>query len=323
MAKARTRTGSKKRRPITRKTRARGLAELPLPPFWRQQDFYHPLLHNPRVLIIGAGGIGSPTTVALAKLGVSRIRVMDHDVVAAHNVPTTLYRAKDRGRKKVDALFDVVKRLTGVSITPMARKYKAGAKLPDCDVLILGVDNLDVRRELFEQAKAQGLPFLIDGRIGGQNIRVYALRPNEAEARHYDATLIPQSQVMPLPCTAQQVVDVGWMTASLVTRALRQWVAQGKFTPEIILNVADLSITQAPVVKTKPDIEDLIREANDAADAVRSLSPEDRARLARDLGLEDEEDPGVAAVNRASDTVDNMLIEHRIRQDRLREEPPV
>lgn len=245
--------------PVTR--RGRKVAELPMPPFFRQMDFYHPGVHNPRVTIIGAGGIGSPTAMALAKLGVTRIRVQDMDLVAPHNVATTLYSPKDVGKPKVEALKRGVKALTGVEVKTARKRFMRGQRLPVTDVLVMAVDSIAVRKELFEQAKKQKIPFVIDGRIGGQNVRIYAFRPGDkGEAKAYQRTLIPDKKIQPLPCTAQQVVDVGWTTAALITRALRQWESNGKFTFEVILNVNDMSLTQAPVTKTRPDIEDLMRD---------------------------------------------------------------
>ena len=62
------------------------------------------LLKRASVLIIGAGGVGSPAALYLAGAGIGRIGLADGDTVALSNLHRQLlYRSKDIGRLKVDA----------------------------------------------------------------------------------------------------------------------------------------------------------------------------------------------------------------------------
>ena len=202
--------------------------------YFRQLDFYNPVLSDPRITVIGAGGIGSFTVPMLSLMGVRSIRVIDPDRVAPHNLSTTPYTAKDLGKRKVVALQRVVLQMGGRPITVHAKWYKGG-KLPKTDILISSVDSMDARRLLFKAAKDQKIPFFIDGRIGGEHIRVYAIQPGKKTDRaFYQQTLLPNSRVAPLPCTRQQIIFVGSLVSGLITRAVQKWVAEGRYMHEII-----------------------------------------------------------------------------------------
>ncbi len=61
-------------------------------------------LKKAAVLVVGAGGLGSPAAIYLAAAGLGRIGLVDDDVVEAANLQRQiLYAARDVGRKKVRA----------------------------------------------------------------------------------------------------------------------------------------------------------------------------------------------------------------------------
>ncbi|TGM34831.1 HesA/MoeB/ThiF family protein [Leptospira biflexa] len=62
------------------------------------------------VLIIGLGGLGCPSALQLALAGVSRIGLVDFDVVEVSNLHRqTLFTWKDIGRKKTEVVSEVLK----------------------------------------------------------------------------------------------------------------------------------------------------------------------------------------------------------------------
>ena len=69
-------------------------------------------LKRSRVVIGGAGGLGSPIAIYLAAAGVGRIRMIDHDQVALSNLNRQiLHWEEDVGRKKVDSARTKLSRL--------------------------------------------------------------------------------------------------------------------------------------------------------------------------------------------------------------------
>lgn len=69
-------------------------------------------LSRSSVLVIGAGGLGSPAAFYLAAAGVGRIGLADADVVSLSNLQRQiLHRTEDLGRKKVESGRDTLLRL--------------------------------------------------------------------------------------------------------------------------------------------------------------------------------------------------------------------
>ncbi len=59
-------------------------------------------LLNAKVLVVGAGGLGSPLLLYLAAAGVGTLGIVDHDRVALSNLQRqVLYETSDIGQRKV------------------------------------------------------------------------------------------------------------------------------------------------------------------------------------------------------------------------------
>src|SRR5512142_2923514 len=64
-------------------------------------------LANARVLVVGAGGLGSPALLYLAAAGVGTLGIVDADVVDASNLQRQVIHGQaDVGRAKVDSAAD-------------------------------------------------------------------------------------------------------------------------------------------------------------------------------------------------------------------------
>jgi len=215
--------------------------------FLRQTTFYDPLVQDPHITIVGAGGIGSWVVFQLAKLGVRRMTVYDKDTVAPHNLSTTPYTVKDIGKSKAQAIADLAVKY-GATVTVKEEMVNERTPLPDMDILISAVDNIQARRVLYAKGVVQEIPFYVDGRIGGENLRVYAIDLHDKEDRKtYEASVDPKLTVSELPCGAQQVIDVGWTTASHITRAVRKWLVDRAHNPEVIVDQQTLDTMVAPM----------------------------------------------------------------------------
>lgn len=107
-------------------------------------------LREARVLVVGAGGLGSPIGLYLAAAGVGTIGLVDFDEVDLSNLQRqVMFATSDIGRAKVDAAED---RLRGVNphvqVVPHRVKLtseNALAILKDYDVVIDGTDNFPTR----------------------------------------------------------------------------------------------------------------------------------------------------------------------------------
>ena len=67
-------------------------------------------LKDARVLMVGAGGLGSPIGLYLAAAGVGRLGIVEFDVVDVTNLQRqVLHGTKDVGRKKVESARDRIR----------------------------------------------------------------------------------------------------------------------------------------------------------------------------------------------------------------------
>jgi len=194
--------------------------------FTRQLGWFDPSKHDARVTVIGAGGIGGPTVLALAKMGITSVKVYDFDRVDAHNQPNQMYGLADLGTSKVEALKDLVQVLADTKIVAVHGKVTAKTRLSG--VVISAVDSMDARRAIWSAVKSAGtrVRLFVDGRIGGQVIRVVTVRPSiKKDQRRYEGTLVPNHAVAPLLCTEAGIIDVSFAVAAIITRAVRSYLA--------------------------------------------------------------------------------------------------
>jgi len=69
-------------------------------------------LKNASVLIVGAGGLGSPTMAYLAAAGIGRLGIVDFDTIDATNLHRqVLFNSNDVGRSKLDAAKEHLEKL--------------------------------------------------------------------------------------------------------------------------------------------------------------------------------------------------------------------
>ena len=66
--------------------------------------FELPAMQAAHIVLIGAGGIGSPVAAALTRKGIGRLSIIDDDVVELKNLTRQLYDRGDVGKYKVHCL---------------------------------------------------------------------------------------------------------------------------------------------------------------------------------------------------------------------------
>ncbi|MCB0636858.1 MAG: molybdopterin-synthase adenylyltransferase MoeB, partial [Lewinella sp.] len=107
-------------------------------------------LRAARVLVVGAGGLGSPCLQYLAAAGVGRIGIVDPDRVSSSNLQRqVLYGESQLGQRKVDAARDRLHDLNPlirIDTYPVAfRRDNALALIAPYDIVVDGTDNFPTR----------------------------------------------------------------------------------------------------------------------------------------------------------------------------------
>ena len=157
--------------------------------------------------IIGAGAIGSFLTMTLAKMGATQISVYDMDTLEEHNIANQMYPEYEVGRLKVEALHDVVKSYSGIDMRYKAERFTENILMLGTHCVISAVDNMDVRKVIFNQTKASGAKYFIDGRMGALSMRAYSVDMQKPdEVAFYERTLYSQDRASPERCTAKSII---------------------------------------------------------------------------------------------------------------------
>ena len=107
-------------------------------------------LKGSRVLLIGAGGLGSPTSLYLAAAGVGTIGLVDFDVVDASNLQRQIVHGTSTiGHRKVesarDRLHDLNPHVHVETYDTPFRAHNAEEIARDYDVIVDGTDNFGTR----------------------------------------------------------------------------------------------------------------------------------------------------------------------------------
>ena len=120
-------------------------------------------LLDAKVLLLGAGGLGSPAALYLAAAGVGTIGIIDMDVVDESNLQRQILHNMDRiGERKVDS---AKKTLTAINpdVNVVAYDTRLGADnvmdlLEEYDLVVDGADNFPSRYLLNDAALKTGVP---------------------------------------------------------------------------------------------------------------------------------------------------------------------
>jgi len=128
-------------------------------------------LHAGRVLVIGAGGLGSPILFGLAGAGVGRIGIVDADRVSASNLNRQyLYTPADCDSLKAEVARDRIAQfhpdLQVEAFPEMLDELSAQQMFLNYDLIVGAVDNNKTRRIINAVCCRLGLPW-IDGGIQG------------------------------------------------------------------------------------------------------------------------------------------------------------
>ncbi|MFM8684003.1 MAG: HesA/MoeB/ThiF family protein, partial [Chthoniobacterales bacterium] len=147
-------------KPLSAEEAARYARQLSLPELGAEgQD----KLRAARVLLIGAGGLGSPAATYLAAAGVGTIGLVDPDAVELSNLHRQrLHRSEDVGRPKVEAARDTLRAINPhVRVELFCERFTAANAVDlvrDWDIVVDGSDNFPTRYASNDACVVLGIP---------------------------------------------------------------------------------------------------------------------------------------------------------------------
>lgn len=210
-----------------------------------QKDFYDPVRHGGSVTVVGAGGIGSPTIMGLARMGIPNISVYDDDNVEPHNVVAQNYELEHVGAGKAESITELARKVSVAKIKP----YKHLVTNEDTllgNIVVSAVDSMNSRKAIYEAAKGSPtVQWIVDGRLGGELIVVHTVNIRNSEQVEYylsDDVMFDDSEVVSNSCTSRAIFDVSYAIAALIMRSVRRILTDEDVERQQMLNMKTLRL---------------------------------------------------------------------------------
>ena len=122
-------------------------------------------LKNAKVLVIGAGGLGSPALLYLAAAGVGTIGIIDDDDVDLSNLQRQIiHGVSDVGRPKIESARDAILELNPLVTVQLHKERLDSSNALDLfagyDLILDGADNFATRYLVNDAAEILGKPYV-------------------------------------------------------------------------------------------------------------------------------------------------------------------
>jgi sulfur-carrier protein adenylyltransferase/sulfurtransferase len=237
-------------------------------------------LLDAKVLLLGAGGLGSPTALYLAAAGVGTLGIVDDDVVDLSNLQRQVIHTTDRiGTPKVDSAeqsihainpdVNVVKYQTRIDASNIVEIIKG------YDVIVDGVDNFPTRYLLNDATVRLKIP-VVSASILGFDGQLSVFKPYEGPCYRCLFREPPPAELAP-SCGANGVLGVlpGTMGLLQATEVVKLIVGIGDPAIGRLLLYDALGATLTEVkVHRDPECPICSREPDEIADEELGVFPD-------------------------------------------------
>lgn len=179
-----------------------------------------------RVLVVGAGGLGSPVCLYLAAAGVGTIGIVDADTVSLSNLQRQIiHHTSDIGRPKVESAAVKMKAINPhvnvVTVGEMLTSRNSSSFVEGYDIVVDCTDNFDTRLLVNDTCVALGTPMVYGAvqRMAGQ---IFTYLPGGADYRAWFGCRPPSQEQ---PCSVNGVMNtvvgvIGTLQATEVIKYL-------------------------------------------------------------------------------------------------------
>ena len=234
-----------------------------------------------RVLIVGAGGLGSPAALYLAAGGIGTIGIVDGDVVDLSNLQRqVIHSTPDVGKPKVDSAAAKMRALNpDVDVRAYNERLTSGnalAIISEYDFVIDGTDNFAAKFLIADACHFAGKPYSHAGilRFDGQLMTVI---PGKSACYRCVFNAPPPSGIVP-SCSQAGVLGVlaGVIGTLQATEAVKFLLGKGELLTNSLLIYDGLAMSfrklklsrnpNCPICGEKPVITSLTDEAQPVCD---------------------------------------------------------
>jgi molybdopterin/thiamine biosynthesis adenylyltransferase/rhodanese-related sulfurtransferase len=237
-------------------------------------------LLDAKVLLLGAGGLGSPSALYLAAAGVGTIGIVDNDVVDLSNLQRQVIHTTDRvGVPKVDSAEESMR-----AINPDVEVVKYQERLDSSnvmriiegyDVIVDGLDNFPTRYLINDASVRLQIP-VVSASILGFDGQLSVFKPYDGPCYRCLYPVPPPAELAP-SCGANGVLGVlpGTMGLLQATEVVKLIVGAGEPLVGRLLLYEALSATFTELkVRRDPECPICSREPSEITDEEMGVFPD-------------------------------------------------
>jgi sulfur-carrier protein adenylyltransferase/sulfurtransferase len=233
-----------------------------------------------KVLLLGAGGLGSPTALYLAAAGVGTLGVVDDDEVDLSNLQRqVIHTTDDIGVAKVDSAEATI---TAINPDVNVVKYKTRLDASNImeiiagyDVIVDGVDNFPTRYLLNDASVRLGIP-VVSASILGFDGQLSVFKPHDGPCYRCLYPVPPPAELAP-SCGANGVLGVlpGTMGLLQATEVVKLVTGAGEPLVGRLLLYEALGATFTELkVRRDPECPICSRDPSEIADDEMGVFPD-------------------------------------------------
>jgi molybdopterin/thiamine biosynthesis adenylyltransferase/rhodanese-related sulfurtransferase len=237
-------------------------------------------LLDAKVLLLGAGGLGSPAALYLAAAGVGTLGIVDNDSVDVSNLQRQVIHSSERiGVAKVDSAEQTI---TALNPDVKVQKYnlRLGPEnimeiLPGYDIVLDGLDNFPTRYLLNDASVRLGIP-VVSAAILGFEGQLSVFKPYDGPCYRCLFPVPPPAELAP-SCGANGVLGVlpGTMGLLQATEVIKLILGVGEPLIGRLLMYDALAATITEVkVRRDPDCPICSRHPEEISDEEMGFFPD-------------------------------------------------
>ncbi len=189
-------------------------------------------LLDAKVLLLGAGGLGSPTALYLAAAGIGTLGIVDNDEVDLSNLQRQVIHTSERiGMPKVDSAAETINALNP-DVKVVKHALRLGPEnimdvLPGYDIIVDGLDNFPTRYLLNDATVRLKIP-VVSAAILGFEGQLSVFKPYDGPCYRCLFPVPPPAELAP-SCGANGVLGVlpGTMGLLQATEVIKLILGEG------------------------------------------------------------------------------------------------
>lgn len=116
-------------------------------------------LKQKTILIVGVGGVGGYVAESLARCGIGKLILMDHDVVSLTNLNRQIIATYDSiGQYKTELMKQRIQQFSGTQVECINAFFNEDTALMDCDYVVDCIDTITSKMDIIKKCHDVKIP---------------------------------------------------------------------------------------------------------------------------------------------------------------------